>query len=198
MTRITEPNGSEPTATDHTSRVSCRNKSLMGGMCMYMTCVLSMTLVTSEDGCFKMLAGIFYWNKTNVPELKFSVSPEPVTLPALKAAAPLPRKINLQAANGEKPNLVSLSTCCLLPVAAFCHGNDMNIHAEKPVKWGWTSHHVRYFIFSTCEQNPHVITFQPDHVVVSSESVIIKIIIICERRQRGGEEKQNHHLHQNH
>lgn len=55
------------------------------------------------------------------------------TLPALKTAAPLPREINLPTANGEKPNLVCLSTCCLLSAAAFYKANDANIHAEKPV-----------------------------------------------------------------
>lgn len=129
--------------------------------------------------CVKMSAGLFYWNRKK--ELKFSVSPEPVTLPALKTSAPLPREINLPAAKGEKPNLLCLSTCRLLPVAAFCDGNEVNIHAEKPVRWWWMSHPVQFFIFylSDVRAKSHITSGSNLCVTVSFESMIIKIIIIC-------------------
>lgn len=65
----------------------------------------------------------------------------------------------------------SLSTCRLLPVAAFCNGNDVNIHVEKPVKWWWTSYQVQLFIFhfSDMRAKSHVIRFQSVLVAVSFE-----------------------------
>lgn len=91
------------------SSISCWNKFLVVGVSI--KCVINMTLRylrTAVVKCKQASSNVQKKRST----LTFSISPELVTLPALKKPALLPRKINLPAADAENLFCLSRSVIC--------------------------------------------------------------------------------------